>query len=437
MVKRNMSKETYKVGDVVGSYFIQDKIKTGREYHYILKCNKCDSIIEVSRNTLLSYRKNNECCCKQKIVVAVGKTYGLYCVKEIRKDNSHVFVYFQCTKCGHVRCLKKGDFIKLYKEQKECDCSYKHYKTEIVHGNIDDYLKDKALKKYNNAIGSVLGDWKVKELECPTSNVKGRTKKRTDYKFKCECIKCGRERTFQSCLLCGNEDRIPICVCVNDNVRDVLCKERGERTRNKWIDKYNSYIGKTIGDWYILDFFYYQYKVHRYLRNEYKFKCLCIKCGFIKGIRCSILLKSYNKIKHKCVKHLYKNVACNKKIEKKCTEKEKIKRDSIADNNLSLEAYNDVIYNSLSEYSYLYGSQSFMETFAQASLDGTIKNMNDIYAIEDLYDVDKYKESKKSRYYSFCMEHPDYKKVWYNENGSKRIRGFKKWKHGKRSKKND
>jgi hypothetical protein len=92
----------------------------------------------------------------------------------------------------------------------------------------------------------------------------------------------------------------------------------------------------------------------------------------------------------------------------------------------------DMVRPNLSLFSLSYGTPEFMEALVDLELSGDLELLNDYIDLDSILPNRSKKISNKCKGRMFVKEYPLHKTVWYNEDGTKRIRHFKKWKHGKR-----
>lgn len=332
-----MAVSKYTVGSVHGCYEIVQRVKpdgyTSSGIRYSVRCIQCRNVHNVSFNSLKKYAKENRCVC-EKIrpfeSVNVGETYGIYTVLEIRQSFGHKQIYFKCDVCGHVRQRLQCDFVKLSKEQTECNCSHVHHKEIVIHENIADTSKartQKAIEKYKSFIGQTVGSWKILGLhQREYNNRKGKLKF-----YWVQCVKCKKFR-----LLFVND-------VLNSKQKPICCTHKRVHIRN------HSAISECDEE------------------------------------RLSLFQTPFN------------------------------------------------YHNCISEYSSMFGTPFFIESVAQASIDGTLSELNQYFCLDGIYKPDKHKDSQKAVTLAFRREFPHNEVLWYNETGTKRIRHFRSWKHGKRS----
>lgn len=266
-----------------------------------------------------------------------------------------------------------------------------------------------------------------KSLSCSVGDVFGiytviDTEYRDKHKFvSFRCNVCGHVRTRQKFSFIRDFSNNIECKCKKSLWKDVISHKSSAEIKADADRKYNSFVGKKVGTWEILwmcnEKNVCQKRVVRF------YWCKCTACGKLKKIRTDFVVNSSGK----CVecKHRYDNYIVNSSGKSRFPDEYPFRQDVFGANDCGI----------LGEYSSVFGSQVFMETVAQASIDGTLCELGQYFCLDGISTKENMIPSKKARQLAFHREHPNWQTVWYNENGTRRIRHFRAWKHGKRGKK--
>lgn len=324
-----------------------------------------------------------------KKIYGRGMTAGCYEILEVEKPctaKRNIRYRLRCRECGCEKTVNENT-LRKYAQPGVCMCE-------------DRFVKISA--------GDVFGIYTVVETE-----------KRGEHTFvSFRCNVCGNVRTRQRYEFMHDFSGHTECRCQKRYWKSEAVRMTPFKSSEKAHRKYESFVGKTVGVWEILG----MYERRRHDRGFVRFYwCRCSVCGKTTDIRANFVV-SQSRRPIEC-RHRYSDF------------KVRSNREYMPCENVYVPDDSRMPSVPLGEYSRLFGSPLFMETVAQASIDGTLCELGNYFCLDGIVSGKNGKPSKKACHLAFVREHPDFETVWYNENGSKRIRGFRRWKHGKRGKK--
>ena len=366
----------YKEGQNIGVYTIVKRIDTTKNGRpsFILSCSVCGSTIgPITVNTMGRWKPFLDCHCNSPQVkcksysLTVGGVYGIYRVLSIHKLCNHNYVRIECLECGHTKNVRQKEFIDKWMSKPHCDCKPLYTKPYYVSENHNYWNMIQADLSLNEYVGKVVNGWIVEDVQCYT-------RKKTNTKIRCftvKCLECGRVCKSPASIVKGQ--KLPACNH-NHNTYEVIQSNevydsKVHRLTKLKVDYYLSFIGQTIGN-----FFVYDLKIIKSPNsNFYRFRVICIKCGTCRSIPCNAFLKELN-IEHKC----HPICVGIKKYRKFSSDKDKC-YDRLS--YIKREDFSDLYNNFLSEYSLVSNTPLFMECYAQASIDGKLDCFKEEFGI--------------------------------------------------------
>lgn len=326
-----------------------------------------------------------------KKIYGRGMTAGCYEILDVEKpcpSKRNIRYRLRCRECGCGKSVNQNT-IRKYAQSGKCMCA-------------DRFVKISA--------GDVLGIYTVVETSHRGC--------RAFVSFRCNV--CGNVRTRRRDIFLRDFSGHTECRCQKRYWKSEAVRMTPAESSEEAHRKYESFVGKTVGAWEILG----MYERRRSDRGFVRFYwCRCTVCGKTTNIRADFVV-SPSRRPIEC-RHRFSDFRVHSNP---CRENRPCENVYVRDDSRMPSA-------PLGEYSRLFGSPLFMETVAQASIDGTLCELGNYFCLDGIVSGKNGKPSKRACHLAFVREHPDFETVWYNENGSKRIRGFRRWKHGKRGKK--
>lgn len=293
--------------------------------------------------------------------------------------------HVRCNVCGKEKTITRNTLTK-YMQSNECMC-----KGRTLDANV----------------GDVFGIYTIIETEYRNGH--------TFVSFRCNV--CGHVRTRQRFVFIRDFSHETVCRCKKNVWKDTILHASSSEMKEKSERKYKSFVGEKIGVWHILDM-YSERQDKRIIRYYW---CKCSVCGTFKRIRTDFVVNSSgNPI---LCKHRFKDYSTNSR-----------RRILPQTNEFILDKFGNESAL-LGEYSRLFGTPLFMESIAQASIDGTLCELGNYFCLDGISTKQNMIPSNKAKQLAFRREHPNWESVWYNKSGTKRIRHFKTWKHGRRARK--
>lgn len=473
-------KYKFSIGSVNGVYRIDNVVKSNENKFakkITMTCLECGKTITCSRQACYLYFSYNGCRCRRKdreLNTENSKKResrlckSFQCPKPERPEDTELYTYTLHNNKGDLSYRKYPNKGIIKRVQDILDVSYQ-VATKVYHSAV--YTGIKTLSELESFLRNIMyGKSNKKEdvirqdSPCGKKNIRvsiPSKKGSNEYVTYCNELysiyrKDGVEkRRLNKQAVCKINSSLNLGLkrvknllyyairnghCTADSViefyRDKHIRSKTRRNTQFDTDAVKGSVGTSIGTWLVLD-----YKSIITVRG-YTCSCLelvCTECGRSISVNANTFLSGrIQQCQHLPSRTQKFNTCHYGDIEEfrpsgELEEGYYVRKEEALFSSLSIKEFPVDASKYLSNFQIMSTDPELLESYVDAKLKGSIDLVDKfsyMYSCQDCVPL-----SAKASAILWGREHPKHKTVWYNEDGKKRIRGFRTWKHGKRGKK--